>query len=93
MPPRKKKYGTTWWGEKFIESMEGCDNANRLPRGITYANKGSAYNLKIDGSRITANVQGSDPTPYRVSIDFENFCVPAKKQSIVRILQKGGVGL
>lgn len=40
----RKSYGNTWWGKQWLEAFNQIDNANRLPRGKTYANKGLVQN-------------------------------------------------
>jgi SNF2 family DNA or RNA helicase/uncharacterized Zn finger protein len=66
-------YGKTWWGQKWLDAFNGIDASNRLPRGRTYANKGAAYDIKIDKNKITAKVQGSMRTPYDVQILLSTF--------------------
>lgn len=72
-------YGTTWWGKKWLESFNGIDIENRLPRGKTYANTGRAYDIKIKGSVITAKVRGSMPRPYDVEVVLNPFSETDKK--------------
>ena len=66
-------YGRTWWGEKWLATFNNIDYGNRLPRGRSYANKGSASDIKIVGSTVTAKVQGSRRSPYKIKIDLESF--------------------
>ena len=35
-----EKFGKTWWGQKWLQSLNNIDYSNRLPRGSTYARKG-----------------------------------------------------
>lgn len=67
------KYGKTWWGQKCLETFNGIDFSNRLDRGRTYANTGRAKEIKIKENTVTAKVQGSRPTPYKVEIIFSKF--------------------
>jgi len=69
----RKSYGTTWWGKQWLQSLTDIDYSNRLPRGKTYANKGLAYDLDMDGNTIDAKVTGSQPKPYRVHITVPAF--------------------
>ncbi len=62
------QFGKTWWGEHWLRSLENVDYDNRLPRGATYARHGHVLSVKINGNEIQARVQGSRPTPYRVTI-------------------------
>lgn len=66
-------YGKTWWGKKWLETFNDIDDANRLARGRTYANTGRAHNIEIKGNTVTAKVKGSRPSPYTVTIIFQEF--------------------
>lgn len=69
----KNKYGTTWWGQKWLDSLTGIDNANRIPRGLTYARNDSVFNLKVDPDKamISAFVVGKYCPYYKVELKFE----------------------
>ena len=69
----RKSYGNTWWGKQWLNALNQIDFSNRLPRGRTYANKGLARNIRILGNKITAEVQGSRPRPYKVSFTIPPF--------------------
>jgi uncharacterized Zn finger protein len=70
MAPRRRQFGSTWWGEQWIAALEalGSTWANRLPRGRTYARKGTVSALVVSAGGISARVRGSRPTPYRVGL-------------------------
>jgi SNF2 family DNA or RNA helicase/uncharacterized Zn finger protein len=82
-----KIYGKTWWGQKWLDAFGGIDNENRLPRGKTYANKGAVLNVNILGNTVTARVQGSQRTPYKVEIEFEKF-TPQQREILKQIIEK-----
>lgn len=69
------KFGLTWWGQRWISALEalGAAYANRLPRGRTYARRGSVHDLTVAPGKVTARVQGSRPRPYRVSLGLPVF--------------------
>jgi uncharacterized Zn finger protein len=73
-PPRHgikvKKFGTTWWGRRWIDALEhlGAEYAARLKRGQSYARQGRVHDLQIEGGTITARVTGTRPVPYLVTI-------------------------
>ena len=69
----RKSYGNTWWGKQWLNALNQIDFSNRLPRGRTYANKGLARNIQIHDNKITAEVQGSRPRPYKVSFTVPPF--------------------
>ncbi len=69
------KFGLTWWGQRWIAALEalGAAYANRLPRGRTYARRGSVHDLTVAAGSVTARVAGSRPRPYRVSLGLPVF--------------------
>ncbi|MGF7217883.1 putative Zn finger protein/superfamily II DNA or RNA helicase [Spirosoma lacussanchae] len=66
-------YGKTWWGQQWLNALTRIDDANRLPRGKTYANKGAVQGLKIDTNQISASVKGTKPRPYKVKLTVPLF--------------------
>jgi len=64
------KAGTTWWGLRWIEALEGVlhGDAARLARGRTYARAGRTHDLVIRDGKVTAKVTGSRPQPYAIAI-------------------------
>jgi SNF2 family DNA or RNA helicase/uncharacterized Zn finger protein len=63
-----EKFGKTWWGEHWLKSLENVDYDNRLPRGASYARTGKVKDIKIKDNQIVAKVQGTRPSPYKVTI-------------------------
>lgn len=39
------KFGKTWWGEAWLNSLKDIDYSNRIPRGASYARTGKVYKL------------------------------------------------
>ncbi|MEY3248911.1 MAG: hypothetical protein RL742_954 [Bacteroidota bacterium] len=78
----RKSYGSTWWGKQWLQALTDIDNANRLPRGKTYANKGLAHDLELQGNTISAKVTGSTPRPYRVQITVPVFDQGIRKRLV-----------
>jgi uncharacterized Zn finger protein len=68
-----KQFGKTWWGQQWLNSLANIDFGNRLPRGATYARKGSVADISIDGNVIKAKVKGSRPRPYDITIAIPPF--------------------
>jgi len=64
------KYGTTWWGNQWLNSLSHIDHSNRLPRGRAYAGNGSVKSIQIVENKVLAKVKGSYPKPYDVKIEI-----------------------
>ncbi len=88
----RKSYGNTYWGKEWLNSLTQIDYSNRLPRGRTYANKGAAGDIQIDGNRITAKVQGSRRRPYNISVSVNKF-TPTEKAKIVQLVTENPIHL
>ncbi len=88
----RKSYGNTYWGKEWLNSLTQIDYSNRLPRGRTYANKGAAGDIQIDGNRITAKVQGSRRRPYDISVSVNKF-TPTEKAKIVQLVTENPIHL
>lgn len=69
------RFGLTWWGKRWIGALEalGAAYANRLPRGRTYARRGSVTDLTVAAGKVTARVAGSRPRPYKVGLALPVF--------------------
>lgn len=67
-----KRAGTTWWGQRWIAALEQVlrGDAGRLARGRTYARAGRTHDLVIEQGKVRAQVTGSRPTPYAVSLEL-----------------------
>ncbi|WP_329049693.1 SWIM zinc finger family protein [Amycolatopsis sp. NBC_01488] len=74
MPPRRN-FGRTWWGRAWVDALEQRAklDPNRLPRGRTYARKGTVSELHFGAGEMTARVRGSRPQPYKVTITMRTF--------------------
>jgi uncharacterized Zn finger protein len=66
----------TWWGKSWNRNLERyADYSNRIGRGKSYVRHGAVLDLKIEGGRVTALVQGTRAKPYEVVINI----APVKK--------------
>jgi uncharacterized Zn finger protein/superfamily II DNA or RNA helicase len=81
-------YGKTWWGLQWLNTLSNIDYDNRLPRGKSYANKGSVTKISIKGNRIEAKVAGSRPKPYNVDITLPPFFEPQLGEFISALAKK-----
>lgn len=75
MSARRRDFGETWWGQAWLEALEGraVHDPNRLPRGRTYARQGKVRGLEVAAGRATAVVRGSRPEPYEVLLQLRRF--------------------
>jgi SWIM zinc finger len=60
--------GEQWWSRRFLEVLESFALGSRLTRGKNYARRGQVLSLSVAPGVVTASVQGSRKTPYKVSI-------------------------
>ncbi len=81
----------TWWGKSWNRNLERyADYSNRIGRGKSYVRHGAVLDLKIEGGRVTALVQGTRAKPYEVVINI----APVKKANwdqIRKQCQEGGL--
>jgi len=80
----KAKGGVNWWSKRWYEFMETFRLGARLARGKAYARKGQVIDVSIEPGLVKAAVQGSRPTPYKVTIKFP----PISKEGWERIAAK-----
>lgn len=81
------KFGTTWWGNQWLNSLTHIDYDNRLPRGRRYANNGSVKSIEISENNIFAKVKGTRPSPYKINITVPKFTKEQKKDLINAIVE------
>ncbi len=65
------KFVESWWADKWINALTRLMDAARLSRGRSYARRGQVLQIDIQAGRVAARVQGSRPTPYKVSIELK----------------------
>lgn len=82
------KFGKTWWGQQWLNSLSNIDYENRLARGSSYANKGAVTKIDIKENRINAKVAGSRPKPYNVDIILPPFFDPELSNFIAALAKK-----
>ncbi|GLF98179.1 SWIM zinc finger family protein [Streptomyces yaizuensis] len=69
---RSRSFAETWWGNAWVQALEGPTRSatGRLARGRTYARAGNVGQITITPGHATAQVKGSQPTPYRTSMNI-----------------------
>ncbi|MBV9774748.1 MAG: SWIM zinc finger family protein, partial [Gemmatimonadetes bacterium] len=70
---RRGEIGETWWSKRFIAALNAVADTSRLSRGRSYARSGQVMGLGVEPGEVTAKVQGSRPSPYRVRIGLTPF--------------------
>ena len=68
---KRGSFGASWWGQKWVRTLESFDIGARLARGRSYARGGQVLNIDIAPGKVAAKVQGSTPRPYAVSIELK----------------------
>jgi uncharacterized Zn finger protein len=59
-----------WWAGRWLAAMEQVMDRGRLQRGRRYARQGQVLTLEEGPGQITAQVQGSRRTPYKITIQL-----------------------
>ncbi|GAB4529212.1 MAG: hypothetical protein Kow0063_06050 [Anaerolineae bacterium] len=68
---KRGDFAKNWWATRWITAMERLMDRGRLGRGRTYARKGQVLSIEETPGGVTARVQGSRRTPYKVSIQVK----------------------
>jgi len=63
--------GETWWSQRFITVLESFRIGARLQRGLRYARTGQVLDLTVAPGLVTAKVQGTRRTPYKIRIEVD----------------------
>lgn len=75
-------FGESWWAKRWISILESFNIGARLARGRSYARSGQVASIAVDNGKVTAQVQGSAPTPYRVTIEVKTLTAREWKKII-----------
>lgn len=68
---QRGKFTETWWGDRWIAALQPLMDSRRLSRGRSYARRGQVLEIAIQPGEITARVQGSRRSPYKVAIELK----------------------
>lgn len=66
---KRGDFGKSWWAKRWIKVLDGYDIGERISRGKSYLRKGQVLSIKIQKGVVTALVQGSDKSPYHITIN------------------------
>jgi uncharacterized Zn finger protein len=62
-----------WWAQRWIDVLESFGWRRRLERARNYVREGRVLSLKFQGPQVFAQVQGTAPEPYAVSLGLDPF--------------------
>ena len=74
-PGSRRGFGQTWWGRAWVDALEQRArlDPNRLPRGRSYARRGTVGELTIAAGEVRATVTGSRVAPYEVRVRVRTY--------------------
>jgi uncharacterized Zn finger protein len=62
----------SWWSRRFVDVLESYGLGARMQRGRRYARAGQVLSFDVHAGMLVAQVQGSRPTPYVVTVAGES---------------------
>jgi uncharacterized Zn finger protein len=62
-----------WWAQRWLDLLDSYRFKKRLERARNYARQGNVLSIKFQGSKVLAQVQGTEPEPYQVSLSLDPF--------------------
>src|SRR5438128_9863842 len=65
---KRGTFGESWWAKRWIAVLESFNIGARLSRGRSYARRGQVLSIDIEKGHVTAKVQGSMSSPYRIEM-------------------------
>ena len=68
---KRGTFGESWWAKRWIGVLESFNLGARLGRGRSYARSGQVLSITIEKGVVTSQVQGSRPSPYKVTIKLK----------------------
>jgi len=89
---RRQGFGATWWGRAWVRALEGRArlDANRLPRGRSYAREHRVMDLAVGPGGVSASVQGRQRTPYTVRLGVRELTAAEWDAVVGAIAAKAG---
>lgn len=67
------KASREWWAQRWLDLLDSYRFKKRLERARNYARQGNVLFIKFQGSKVLADVQGTEPEPYQVSLSLDPF--------------------
>lgn len=82
---KRGAFAGTWWGKRWLQTLESFSIGARLSRGRSYARKGQVSSLEIGKGQVSAKVQGSRSSAYRIAIELKVFNDEQWRQIIAQL--------
>ncbi len=70
---KRGRFGQTWWGRRWIDTLESFSIGARLGRGKSYARSGQVMFIDIEEGEVHSAVQGSRGSPYGLDIKMKAY--------------------
>lgn len=68
---KRGRFVENWWADRWIKALKVLMDSGRLSRGRSYARRGQVMEIDVEPGHISARVQGSRRTPYKVGIALQ----------------------
>lgn len=62
-----------WWSQQWLDLLDKYRFKKRLERARNYARQGNVLNIEFKDQKVLAQVQGTQPEPYNVSLWLDQF--------------------
>ena len=85
---KRGAFARSWWGKKWITTLESFPIGARLGRGKSYARSGQVADLLITTKGVSAKVQGSGSKPYTVVIRLTPYSEEQKATLASKLVAK-----
>lgn len=85
---KRGAFAGRWWGKRWLQTLESFRIGARLTRGRSYARSGQVAKLNIGKGTLSASVQGSRRTPYKVTLGLKAFTAGQWQTLIERLREK-----
>jgi uncharacterized Zn finger protein len=67
---QRGKFVENWWADRWINALTPLMDSRRLSRGRRYARRGQVLEIDVAPGTVTARVQGSRRSPYKIRIEL-----------------------
>lgn len=71
MNEKIEKSDREWWAQQWLDLINTYRFKKRLERGWKYAREGNVLSIQFPEQKVIAQVQGTEPEPYQVSLWLE----------------------